>query len=106
MNRVKTDSRAGCKESLNSLNRIRKEGQKLKDYNHIPAIQLWASPVTRRPNQTKRKSYRPQEAAKKSKVLIDHFSTDDSTDKDKDIDVLEDDSSSLFSLRMVSVLKK
>ena len=91
MNRVKTDSRAALgEETLNSLTRIRMEGPKLEDYDPMPAIQLWASSATRRPNQRKRKSYRPREAAKKSKVLIDHSSTDDSADEDKDSDFPED----------------
>lgn len=91
MNRVKTDSRAALgEETLNSLTRIRMEGPKLEDYDPMPAIQLWASSATHRPNQRKRKSYRPREAAKKSKVLINDSSTDDSADEDEDSDVPED----------------
>lgn len=91
MNRVKTDSRAALgEETLNSLTRLRMEGPKLEEYDPMPAIQLWASSATRRPNQRKRKSYRPWEAAKKSKVLIDHSSTDESTDEDENSDLPED----------------
>lgn len=80
MNRVKTDSRAMLSENtLNSLITIRMEGSKLEDYDPMPAIQLWASTATRRPHQKERKTYRPRDAVKRHKVLIDDSSTDDST---------------------------
>lgn len=79
MNRVKTDSRAMLSENtLNSLITIRMEGSKLEDYDPMLAIQLWASTATRRPHQKERKTYRPRDAVKRHKVLIDDSSTDDS----------------------------
>lgn len=87
MNRVKIDSRAALGEdTLNSLTRIHMEGPKLEDYDPTPAIQLWASTATRRPHQSKRKTYRPRDAVsvKRGRVLIDESSTDDSAAEDED----------------------
>lgn len=89
MNRVKTDSCATLGENtLHSLTRIRMEGPNLEDYDLTPAIKLWASSATRRPHQKRRKTYRPREAGKRHKVLIDEIesSSDESaTEYDNDV---------------------
>lgn len=85
MNHVKTDSRAALSENtLNNLIRIRMEGPSFEQYDPTAAIDLWATTITRRPNQRERKKYKKRESAKKRKVLIDGSSTDESSDAESD----------------------
>ena len=85
MNHVKTDSWATLGEdTLNHLIRIRMEGPPFEEYDPTPAIQLWASSASRRPNQRRRKHYKARESAKRGKVLIDGSSTEESSDSEED----------------------
>lgn len=92
MNRVKTDRRATLGESnLNHLVRIRLEGPAFQDYDSTPAIQLWLSSAARRPNQNIRKRYKSRDAVKKSKVLIDDSSTEESAEEEENVDTVQEE---------------
>lgn len=88
MKRVKTDSRASLNEStLNDLVRINMEGPSVREFEPTPAIELWASAATRRPNQSKRKKYRQRDKVKKVKVLVDKDTTSEEDEEESDDEV-------------------
>ena len=60
-----------------------------RDYDPTPAIHLWVTSTTRRPNQRKRKSYKARESAKRGTVLIDCSSTEEDSNSDNE-DELEE----------------
>ena len=65
------------------------EGPPFQGYDTTPAIHLWVTSATRPPNQSKRKSYKAREFAKRGMVLIDFSSTEEDSDSDNE-DELED----------------
>ena len=68
-------------------------GPNLKDYDPTLAIKLWAPSATCRPHQKRRKMYRPREAGKRRKVLIDEIesSPDESaTEYDDDVQLADE----------------
>ena len=65
------------------------EGPPFQGYDTTSAIHLWVTSATRPPNQSKRKSYKAREFAKRGMVLIDCSSTEEDSDSDNE-DELED----------------
>ena len=81
MNRVKTDTRNSLSQHrLSGLLRICMEGLPFSDFDPVPAMVLWNDSVKlRRPNQQKRKEYKPRKHKERPATLIDISESSEST---------------------------
>lgn len=77
------------KNTLNSLIRIRMEGSTVSDYDPTQPIKVWVSTANIDHTKKKGKRLRPQDAVKRSKVLVNDSSTDISATEYDDAAVVD-----------------
>ena len=88
MKHVKTLLRASLSEKkLESILRINEEGPDFLEYDPMSAIELWASEKNRRPNQEKRKSYKPRESKKRKFSSLSDSDTESEEDNNEETDI-------------------
>ena len=87
MKHVKTLLRASLSEmKLESILRINEEGPDFLEYDPMSAIKLWVS-ENRRPNQEKRKSYKPRESKKRKFSSLSDSDTASEEDNNEETDI-------------------
>ena len=94
MKHVKRLLRASLSEKkLESILRINEEGPDFLKYDPMSAIELWASEKNRRPNQEKRKSYKPGESKKRkfSSLSDSDTESEEGNNEETDITLFDDD---------------